>query len=80
VAGTFKIQVTDFGAGDLYPQDAPASNTWVDSGVTAVAAAGAQRLDLPETCHAKWGRLVFTDSGSAASTFAAALTVRGRSS
>lgn len=75
VSGTYKIQYSDFGAGDMFPQDAPPSNGWVDSTTAALtASASTQRID--QTANAKWARLVFTDSASSGATFSAALTVR----
>lgn len=79
VSGTFKLQITDFGASELYPQDLPASNSWVDSGVTLTGAAGAQVIQIASTnaaINAKWVRLVFTDSASSGATTNASVTVR----
>lgn len=78
VAGTWKWQATDFGAGDLYLADLPPGADFVDiTGASIAATAGVQRLELLNTC-AKWVRLVFVDSGSVAATAQAAVTVRRR--
>lgn len=71
VAGSFKLQASDFGINDDNPP-----TVWVDVPSSTQAWAGSPLGWNVADINAKWFRLVFTDSGSAAPVIVAWCTLK----
>lgn len=71
VAGVFKLQASDFGVTDINPP-----TVWVDVPSSTQAWAGSPLGWNVTDINAKWFRIVFTDSGSAAPAVTAWCTLK----